>query len=182
MAAHSSEQDMRGRIIAAAQDVIINSGVAGATARKISAQAGISPGTLTYHFKTVDEILEAAFTLLAEQVSTNFRLRLVSAKDTDEAIEAVIDLICGDIVAAPRNMLMSFELYAYASRNADIRLISQEWLRKSRDALSLHFDYKLAVILDAIIEGFTVHQHLSTETLSREDLKTLLTKLTLDRS
>lgn len=177
MAAHSPEQDMRGRIIQAAQHVIVKYGVAGATARSISAQANISPGTLTYHFKSVDEVLEAAFSRLAGQVSVQFRQRLLAAKDSTDAIEAVSDLICGNIVAAPSNMLMSFELYAYASRNPKIRLISQEWLRQSRNALSLHFDEKLAVMLDALIEGFTVHQHLSDETISRQEIQAFLTKL-----
>lgn len=178
MATHSSQHDMRNRIIEAAQDVIINGGVAGATARKISSKAAISPGTLTYHFQTVDEILEAAFTGLAEQVSLDFRLHLESATNASEAIEAVLDLIFGEIVAAPRNMLMSVELYAYASRNPKIREISRHWLRKSRAALDLHFNHNLSITLDALIEGFTLHQYLSEETLSRDELRIVLEKLT----
>lgn len=180
MAAPSTEQDMRSRIIQAAQDVIIDHGVVGATARKISSHAGISPGTLTYHFQTVDEILEAAFSRLAEQVSVNFRQRLESAANVSEAIEAVLDLICGEIVAAPRNMLLSFELYAYASRNHKIRQICRNWLRRSRDALSLHFDIQIAMTIDALIEGFTAHRHLGEEMLSRDELRSILQKLTSD--
>lgn len=169
---------MRDRIINAAQEVIIREGVNGTTARKIAAQAGISPGTLTWHFKAVDEVLEAAFIRLADEVSVSFRQRLQAAADRQQAIEAVVDLICGEIVAAPRNMLLSFELYAFASRNARIREISRAWMARSRDSLALHFDIRMAIAIDALIEGFTVHQHLSDRSLNRDELREVLCRIT----
>ena len=57
----------RERIAAAALEVIRRRGVDGLTHRAVAAEAGVSPGLTTYHFDTLEEILEAAFDLAMER-------------------------------------------------------------------------------------------------------------------
>ncbi|PPE61157.1 TetR family transcriptional regulator [Pectobacterium brasiliense] len=158
-------------IVDAALEVILDTGVIGATFRRIATKAGVSPGTMTYYFSSINEILDAAFRKMVSQIAVVFRKRLMDARKPDEAVEAVVDLICGDIWATPRHMLLSFELYAFASRQPQYQTVMTEWMDKSRDALYQHYDLKTASSLDAMIEGFTIHRHLNPDVISREEVR-----------
>ena len=59
---------------------------------------------------------------------------LDAAKTKDEAREAVVELICGGVWATERNMRLSYELYAYSTRNEAIRAVFVDWMARSRRA------------------------------------------------
>ncbi|MBN3262288.1 TetR/AcrR family transcriptional regulator [Pectobacterium brasiliense] len=171
-------KDTQSRILEAALEVILDHGVRGATYRKIAQQAGLSPGTLTYRYSSIELLLSSAFIYMVDGISHAFRVRLKQAKDINSAREAVVDLICGDIWATPRHLTLSFELYALASRKEEYRLILQEWMTRSRRSLHLHFSIATACSLDAVIEGYTIHNYLNNEAVSREDILNTVIKLT----
>ncbi len=60
--------DRRLQIAAAALRCLQQGGYAGLTARKIAAEAGISLGHITYHFKDMDEVLAEAYRLGAAKL------------------------------------------------------------------------------------------------------------------
>lgn len=171
MGGNKSGSTTKDHIVDAALEVILDTGVTGATFRRIASQAGVSPGTMTYYFSSINEILEAAFRKMVAQITAVFKKRLTGASDPDEAIDAVVDLICGDIWATPRHMLLSFELYAFASRQPEYQAVMTEWMEKCRDALHQHYDLRTASALDAMIEGFTIHRHLNPDVISREEVR-----------
>lgn len=154
-------------ILEATLTVIINEGVRGATYRRIAEQARLSPGTLTYHFPQSDALLTGAFSHMVDTISRAFRERMYEAKDRESACEAVVDLICGDIWASKRHLLLSFELYALAARKEVFRQLLQQWMSRSRESLHLWFSMDTACSLDALIEGFTIHNLLNDVPMSR---------------
>lgn len=159
--------DTRQQAIDAAFSVIAECGVPGATYRKIAAQARLSPGTLTYHFPTIDDLLLAAFRQFADKIGEGFRSRMQAAEGHQQACEAVADLICGDVWPTPGHLLLSFELYAMASRNPAYRAVLHDWMEHSQQALCLQFDADQARLLDALIEGLTIHNVLGPNPLPR---------------
>ena len=167
----------RARIIQSALDAIAEHGVAGTTHRRVATAADVPLGSMTYHFASLDELLMEAFTLLADTVSARFTERLSAAETPDEACEAVVDLVMGEGWATPRNMLLSYELYAYAARNLALRRVMLDWMGKSRAALERHFPTDTARALDAMIEGLVIHRSVDPQPMERSHILTIVRKL-----
>ena len=75
-------------------------------------------------------------------------------------------------------MLLSFELYAFASRKPEYRKVMEEWMERCQQALQLHFEPKTARALDAVIEGCTIHKTLNSEPVDRQEIMDLITLIT----
>lgn len=171
------DPERRLRIISAALDVVASHGVAGTTHRRVAAAADVPLGSMTYHFTNMDEVLVEAFRLLADRVSTRFTERLATAANLDEACEAVVDLIVDESWATPRTMLLSYELYAFAARNPPVRQVMQDWMEKSRAALRRHFAPDTAKVLDALIEGLSIHRSVDLEPMTRAEVRSVIERL-----
>ncbi|MET1035306.1 MAG: TetR family transcriptional regulator [Arthrobacter sp.] len=168
----------RERIVEATLDVIARHGVAGTTHRKVAAAADVPLGSMTYHFTGIDDLLTAAFTRLADSTADGFEHALAAADGRADAVEAVVGLITGEVLSSRRNALLSYELYALAARNAALRRVTDAWMARSRHALERHFDPDTAVMLDALIEGLSIHRALALtplpETAVREAVRRIV--------
>ncbi|MDT0266714.1 TetR family transcriptional regulator [Streptomyces sp. DSM 44915] len=160
----------RDRIIEAALDVIAEHGVTGATQRRIAEAAGVSLGSMTYYFDGRQQLLVEAFTRLAESMSDRYRELLDAARDVREARAAVVEIICGPVWGRPRDLVLSYELYAFTARDPALRDVVGSWMRASRAALGKHFDARTARALDALVEGFSIHNSMDTDPTSRADV------------
>jgi TetR/AcrR family transcriptional regulator, regulator of biofilm formation and stress response len=155
-----TDPDRRDRIIDACLDVVVAVGVSGASHRKIAEAADVPLGSMTYHFTGMDELLREAFTRFAVEVSDGFERAMAAARDADEARRAVVGLITADTMTARRHLVLTHELYTLAAREPAFRDITNAWMGRSRDALERHFDPTTARVLDALIEGLTIHRAL----------------------
>jgi DNA-binding transcriptional regulator YbjK len=153
----------RDRIIDACLDVIAEVGVAGTSHRRVAAEAGVPLGSMTYHFAGIDELLHEAFTRFARSVSDRFDERMAAAGDLEAATRAVADRITTDTLAIRRDLVLAQELYTLAAREPGFRRITNAWTARSRAALERHFDPTTARLLDALVEGLTLHRALDTE-------------------
>lgn len=169
--------DTRQQAIDAAFQVIAEWGVQGATYRRIAAQAQLSPGTLTYHFPSIDDLLLAAFRQFADSISQGFVERMQAAHSLEQACEAVVDLICGQVWPTTEHLLLSFELYAMAARRADYRAVMHQWMAQSQQALRLQFQADTARLLDAVIEGLTIHHVLGAAPMPRDAILAHITAM-----
>jgi DNA-binding transcriptional regulator YbjK len=158
-----NDPDRRERIITACLDVIAESGVAGASHRRIAAAAGVPLGSMTYHFAGIDELLREAFTRFATTVSSRFEERMAAASDPDSARAAVVAIILEDVAHGKRDLVLAHELYTLATREPGYRALTTAWMRRSRAALERHFDPRTAALLDAMIEGLSIHRALDDE-------------------
>jgi DNA-binding transcriptional regulator YbjK len=118
---------------------------------------------MTYHFTDTDELLREAFERFAHQVSDRFEEYMARASTPDEARRAVVDLISVDVLVDPHELVLTHELYTLAARDPRYRRLTREWMARSRHALENHFDPTTARLLDALIEGLTIHRALDTE-------------------
>ncbi|MCT9819441.1 TetR family transcriptional regulator [Microbacterium sp. W1N] len=153
----------RDRIIDACLEVIAEVGVAGASHRRIAERADVPLGSMTYHFRGIDELLREAFERFTDSMSARFAARLAGDLDHDAAIRAVADLIEQDVFVTRRDLVLTHELYTLAARDEAFRAVTNRWMRRSRDTLSAHFDPATALMIDALIEGLTIHAALDTE-------------------
>ena len=158
-----NDPDRRDRLIDACLDVIAESGVAGASHRRIADAAGVPLGSMTYHFSGMDELLREAFTRFATTVSEGFDRRMIAATDSASAQTAVVAIILEDVFGDLRDLVLTHELYTLAAREPAYRSITAAWMARSRAALERHFDPETARLLDALIEGLTIHRSLDVD-------------------
>ncbi|MBB1513864.1 TetR family transcriptional regulator [Tessaracoccus sp. MC1627] len=168
----------RDRIIQSCLDVIAERGVAGTSHRAVAAAAGVPLGSMTYHFTGIDELLHEAFASFTRTVIDRFKHRMGAATSIDEARQAVFDLITADLLASQRELVLTHELYTLAARDPSYRALTNAWMRSSRAALEQHFDPATARLLDALIEGLTIHRALDTEPQDPALARTAIARVT----
>lgn len=153
----------RDRIIDSCLDVVARVGVAGASHRRIAAAADVPLGSMTYHFTGMNDLLHEAFERFSHTVSDRFERRMVEADGPDEARRAVVETITADVLTDPRELVLTHELYTLAARDPAFRDLTHAWMARSRRGLERHFDPTTARLLDALVEGLTIHRALDTE-------------------
>ena len=172
------DPDRRDRLVATALDVIAEHGVAGASHRAIARAADVPLGSTTYHFSTLDELLTAAFTMQAETVADALEQRMRAARGREAALDALATHLAHDLLGSERELVLAVELYVAAARRPALRAVTEAWMRRSRRALELHFDPVTARELDALIEGLVLHQALSTEPMTPDQVRHALHRIT----
>lgn len=173
-----NDPDRRERIIAACLDVIADVGVAGASHRRIAEAAGVPLGSMTYHFGGIDEVLHEAFTRFSTMISARFEERLAAASDLASARAAVVDIIREDVFGDTREFVLSHELYTLAARKPEYRALTTDWMRRSRAALERHFDPDTARLLDAMIEGISIHRALDDQARDVDEVRIAVERIT----
>ena len=168
----------RDRIIDACLDVIAEVGVAGTSHRKVAEAADVPLGSMTYHFTGMAELLPEAFTRFAVAFSDRFAVRMSAAADKDEAIASIVDAVEVDILSDQRELVLTQELYTLAARDASFRDITNAWMGRSRAALEQHVDPVTARMLDALIEGLTLHRALDNEPQDYTVVRTAIARIT----
>jgi TetR/AcrR family transcriptional regulator, regulator of biofilm formation and stress response len=156
------------RILDAALTVIEERGVHATTHRRIAEAAGVPLGSLTYYFDGLEDILEQAFQHLSDTMSRHYRAVLAAAPDPAAACVAVTDLICGGEYASPRALTLIYEMNAYAGHHPPVAEIAATWLARSHASLGLHFAEPACRAMDALIEGWPMHQAMERAPLDRE--------------
>lgn len=174
----ANDPERREKIIAAARQTIARLGVADTTHRRIAETAGLPLGSLTYYFSGLDEIIAAAFEQLAEEVSGRFLAVMAAAENREAAREALVSYLCDDAPDKSDDMIVIYELYAYASRRTLLKTIMLNWMAASRRALEQHFTPEEARALDAMIEGITIHNATNPKLLDRADIARIVETLT----
>jgi DNA-binding transcriptional regulator YbjK len=177
MSVRRHDPNRRQRIIEVALDVIAEHGVAATTHRKVAQAADVPLGSLTYHFTGLDDLLAAAFTKLADDTADGFEAALAGAGDADAAREAVVGLITGEMLGERRNILLTYELYALAARSPDLRRVTDTWMARSRAALARHFDAETTIMLDALIEGLSIHRALALNPMSADTVRDAVNRI-----
>lgn len=167
----------RERLITATLEVIEQHGVAGTSTRKVAEIADVSLGSITYYFDSINHLLEETFTYLSKKISNAFSERLGAARTREEALTAVVDIIHQNIWGSPQTLTLSFELYAFVSRNAHLRSLPQRWMEQSRLALEQHFTPTTARALDALIEGIGIHNHFDKDPMPRVEIESLIRQI-----
>ena len=173
-----NDPDRRDRIIDACLEVISQAGVAGTSHRKVAAQAAVPLGAMTYYFDGLDDLLWEAFSRFGTSISDRFERRMAATADADAARQAVVAMILEDVCGDDREFVLSHELYTLAAREPAYRSITTDWMERSRSALERHFDPETARMLDALIEGLTIHRALDSRARDPREVEIAVARVT----
>lgn len=173
------DPDRRQRIIEACLEVIAEDGVDGTSHRKVAQRAGVPLGSTTYHFTGRDEMLLEALTLFADTVAERFSRRMLEVPEGDEGrvIDALVESVQEDFFPTPRELALTHELYTLAARSPVFRELTNAWMASSRAALEHHFDPQTSRLIDALIEGLTIHHALGNGVLNAQDIETAVHRI-----
>ncbi|MBW4718558.1 TetR/AcrR family transcriptional regulator [Saccharothrix obliqua] len=114
----------RAAIIEATLRVVERDGVGSVTHRAVAREAGVSTGSATYYFATLDELLEAALTAASEDYGQ--QLQAVVERGVGE-LEAVARLIADAGGPGRTRALAERELNLMAARRPALRPAARHW-------------------------------------------------------
>ena len=173
--ARRHDPDRKERIVESALTVLARDGVAGITHRAIGEEADVPLGSITYHFATLDDIVQLAFQTHVEKLATRFEERMASCEPGSDLIECLVAAITDDLAANPNELAVTFELYGDAVRRGATKRLTQQWMERAQDALAQHFDRATAHLLDVMVEGLMVHMSIAQQPISKDAVRALLT-------
>jgi DNA-binding transcriptional regulator YbjK len=158
-----SAQVRRDALLAAAVDVVVESGIAGATHRAVAARAGLPASTTSYFFPSIDALVEEALAGVVARVLARVQaLRDLEPGSPGEVVEALVELAAA---APPRDVLVQFDAYLEAARRPALRPGVQTALRAFEDAAEQLLrragvpDPRVAArAFVALLDGFALHR------------------------
>lgn len=116
-------RDVRSDIVRTTLALVGEHGVGGLSNRRIAQAAGVSLGTLTYHFPSQDDLLSAALSMFVDEeierlaaIGEDLERRTVTRADLAQLVQQVVE-----VGATQREQIAQFELYVHASRELSAR-------------------------------------------------------------
>lgn len=171
-----TEPGRRDRIVDTTLKVISEHGLGSTTYRSIAVAADIPLGSITYHFSNLDELVTEAFTLYADRCADRFTSSM-DRLPPDADLPKVLAGVVLSYLKSGNDTVLAYELYVGAIRNPSLRVVTNRWMRRSRDVLSRHMDDAMARMVDAMIEGLILHTYLEREPMSRAGLEDAFRRL-----
>ncbi|WP_329061135.1 TetR/AcrR family transcriptional regulator [Amycolatopsis sp. NBC_01480] len=122
-----NDPERRARIAKAAIQVVAERGIEGLTHRAVAAAADVPLGSTTYHFATLDDLLEVALHEAAENNVRELReWEQALAPDADFAA-ALAELVMGYIHELYPHTVVEYDLYVAAMHRPRLRPASAAW-------------------------------------------------------
>jgi len=157
--------------------VIEERGLAGTTYRSVAAAADVPLGSITYRFKSLDELIAAAFMHYMEEQAALFDARLAKIVGKQKLAEALTDIVFEQFLANEDKVVIAYELYLGASQRPALKEITNLWMRRSRGALEKIIDPALARVVDALLEGLVLHTILEREPMNRREIRNVFLRV-----
>ena len=109
-------------VLDAAVEVIAEHGLEGVTHRAIAGTAGVPLSTTSYFFTSLDELIGAAVTRIADGVLTDVEALVAEASTVvdDDSRQAYVDRLLEVVTTRERQILVQFEGYLGATRRPDL--------------------------------------------------------------
>jgi DNA-binding transcriptional regulator YbjK len=117
----------RAEIIEATLAVVQRDGAAGVTHRTVAKEAGIPTSLSNYYFATLDDLLVAALTSVAEGYTARIR-HIIDTHDThDDLVRGLAELIAESAGPGRDRALAERELSTLAARRPALRPVARSW-------------------------------------------------------
>lgn len=121
--------------------IIGRNGLDGVTHRSVAAEAGMSLGAITHHFKTRDVLVDAALQFALTREVKRLRALALSlqndAFDLDSWIESLVNSYARDLKASPEIHIACYETFLASARSERHRPIVVEWFATWRQSAEL---------------------------------------------
>lgn len=115
--------ETRQRIISAVLRIIGDDGVAGVTNRRIAQVAGVSLGSVTYHFATQQDLLRASMLHFVDCETRHFGELAKQSQTGSADLEKVVELVreVANTVPQDSERIAPYELYLHAGRDPELQ-------------------------------------------------------------
>jgi DNA-binding transcriptional regulator YbjK len=115
----------RERILQATLELIGEQGIGGVTNRAVATRAGVSLGSLTYHFGSQTDLLREALLLFVSREARRLEALAERLDGTSPPLGEVAEEVMGIVQTAHRHELLAqMELYLQAARDPELREIA----------------------------------------------------------
>lgn len=182
----NGSRDVRSHIMHVTLDLIGEHGIGGLTNRRIANAAGVSLGTLTYHFSSQRQLLGEALSAFVtgevdrlSVITTALEHDEISAEDAAKRAQDIVEF-----AVTSHEQIAQFELYLHAARDADARETAKrcyaaydELATATLNALGAANPKRDATMLMALMDGFALRRLATGE--QPEELATLIVRLIL---
>lgn len=167
----------RRRIVDAAARVIAARGIAGLSHRSVAAEADVPLGSTTYHFRTLDDLLEAALRQAGDDFAESLRERGAFG-DTGVDLATELAEVTGEWLGRERSRVeLEYELYLAALRRPALRAVAARWARELREPLAWRTDPATAQALVALTDGLCLQALLATAPYDRAHAREMYARL-----
>lgn len=174
------DPERKEKILDKAFELIAECGVAKITHRRIAGLAGVPLGSMTYHFKNMDELLFLVFSRFAQSSAEFVKSGMEQAVTPDDAILNFASIMTDREWVNRQNMAVLYEFYSLATREPAYRQILTDWSDSTRLSLERFFSPEIARAFDVCIEGILLQNFLNPDGgLPREEIITLLRRISL---
>lgn len=170
--------------MAAALQVITETGVKSVTHRKVCAAANLSLGTVNYHYSDLNELLLDAFSWHVDVVSAKYEDSFPAVHDDDDLADAVLQLIHA-LSEDAKSAILMWELYAEAGRDKTYRRLVRKWSKRAKSGVEEFCAPATATALEAFWDGTVMQRVLGDSRLPDADLREIvlaIIRLDADRS
>lgn len=134
-------EDRRAQIAQACLRALQEHGHSGLTARKVAAEAGMSLGHITYHFKDMDAVLAAGFDLASDEVQRAGREALIKPGGTpSERLDRFLRAGFAGELMTPAHLRMRVDLWSAALTHPAIAEIERKLYNSHREAVERLLD------------------------------------------
>ncbi|GLY70320.1 TetR/AcrR family transcriptional regulator [Amycolatopsis taiwanensis] len=125
--ARRNDPDRRSRIAHAAIEVVAKHGIDGLTHRAVAAIAGVPLGSMTYHFTTLDDLLEVALQQAADDNVSHLREWERSLAPDADFAAALAELVMRYVQEEHPHTVVEYDLYVAALHRPRLRAASSAW-------------------------------------------------------
>ena len=154
-------------ILEGAQNVLMNNGYAAFTMRLVAKKSGVSLGTLTYYFKTKNELIRSLISRLLEGYLQQFVHLLENHEEPITQVERLVYWVMKEIALEEETVRIARELWAMALHDDAIRDTLDDFyddlterlfnvLSQFRPDLSRNAKWELVCFLVMLSEGTVV--------------------------
>lgn len=168
----------RAQIVAAAAD-LLRDGDANLTHRRVAQQAGVPLGSTTYYFASLDDLIAAALSHLADQVDADLAETAEQLRAGDRTPETLAHLL-HDYLSDRGRVRTELALYTAALRRPELTPLTRRWFDGLVALLSTLTDPGTAQLMSVFLDGACMHAALNDQPLDPA-LLTSLTRTLLSR-
>ncbi|WP_051898845.1 TetR/AcrR family transcriptional regulator [Sciscionella sediminilitoris] len=166
----------RERIARAAIAVIAKHGVADLTHRKVAAEAGVPLGSTTYHFATLDDLLELALLRATQDNVAQVERWAAGLGGYPDIPSALADLVLESVTTQRDETIVGYALYTAALHRPSLRSASEAWDAELTRIFVGCTDETTGQLIAVAVCGLLVQLSLSESVPSREWLRSLFAK------
>ena len=166
----------RREIIAAATEIVCESGAASLTHRAVAARACVPLGSTTQHFASIDEIREAALQQLADEIDRSLARMNEFIDDVPHNPEPLVEELFM-FIADKRSLRADIALMTTAVTDESLRELALRWSDNLIDMLARTLGHERAVAISTYYDGVTLHAGLHEQPLDKATITRTLRAL-----